>query len=133
MVVNNGNGALGAPTYYDTSRAAGRVAIVDVNNDGKRDVVVTTSLPTVGDVWIAVFLNQGNGLLGTRADFVSGLEGAARAMAVGDANADGALDVVVSGNAGVSMTLLAGSGTERSRPRSRFVAATFHSSFGSRT
>ena len=53
VLANDGNGTLLAPSSYPSGKFAYGVTIVDLNNDGKNDLVV----PNGGDANISVFLN----------------------------------------------------------------------------
>ena len=84
------------------------VAIRDLNNDQKHDLIAVSSLG------VSVFLNNGTGTFGTEADFPAGTN--VSWVTLNDFNGDGKLDAVVAnndstGSPGGSILLGNGNGT----------------------
>ena len=71
--------------------------VADFNLDGKPDLSLVTSNGSVRDPFslVSVFLGQGDGTFGTRADYETGL--LAVSPAAGDFNLDGKLDLAGNG------------------------------------
>lgn len=88
---NLGNGRFGAPKPYPAGLTANSVAVSDFNGDGRPDVAVTLA----GDSRVSVFLSDGLGGLGPRADFST--VGLPTQVLAGDLNGDGKPDLVVGG------------------------------------
>jgi hypothetical protein len=84
LLMGNGNGTLGSPTYVATGANPASVAVGDVNGDGKLDLVTATDF-SFGSV--SVLLGNGDG---TFTDAQSELldYGAPRAITVGNFNGD---------------------------------------------
>jgi hypothetical protein len=68
------------------------IAIADLNNDGRSDLIVTDSSNNQGH--LTVFLGQPNGLLAQAESFA--IYGSGKDISVGDFNHDGGLDIAVS-------------------------------------
>ena len=117
VLMGNGDGTFQAPLTFSLAGfrdgTGVSVAIGDMNHDGRLDVVVAGEAATTANVGIVdVFLGQGNGTFSLAAttqlsDFWT------EATRLGDFNADGNLDVVVSGldSGGAAVLLGNGDGT----------------------
>src|SRR5262249_827044 len=94
----NGDGTFRAATPYPLHAGRRSATVADLNNDGHLDVAVADDGgPGADPATVSVFLNSGNGTLGTRADYSIGSTYAnAVNVAVGDLNNDGFLDLAVS-------------------------------------
>jgi hypothetical protein len=101
-LLGNGDGTFQAANgFVDlTQNSASAIAIVDLNGDGKLDVVLSDRTSSA----ISVFLGTGTGRFGTRLDFEVGGTPAA-AAAVGDFNGDGKPDLAVSAGGGTAILL----------------------------
>ena len=98
VLINNGNGAFGTATYYDSGTNASSepgIAIGDVNGDKKNDVVIT-SWPN-GQVLL--YLNQGTGTFAVPT-VVATLGISSWLVTIADINADKKMDLVVTDWAG---------------------------------
>jgi hypothetical protein len=111
MVRSNGDGTFAAPVpFFTGGTAPSGVALSDINNDGKLDVVVTNSLSNT----VAVLLGNGDGTLQSPRVFAVGAS--PTAVAVGDFNGDGKVDVVVANSSSNSLSILLGNGDGSLRP-----------------
>lgn len=77
----------------DGATYAPSIAVGDVNNDGRPDLVATNR-PAVGGDFIAVYLNNGAGGFNTT-PLPAGLSLSARVVVLGDFNKDGNLDLAI--------------------------------------
>lgn len=97
VLFNQGGGAFAASLQPISHCRPGAIA-ADVNNDGKMDLVVPTSKG------IVVLLNQGNEMFGE--PLLYALDSQPTAIAAGDMNADGHLDLALAHYTTNSMNLL---------------------------
>src|ERR1700730_7242543 len=91
---------------YSAGIAPQGVVIADFNKDGKPDVVVVSSYGTAQNVY--VLLGNGDGTL--RPPSVISIAGTLYAVAAGDFNKDGNLDIAVVDNAHSAVLILLGNG-----------------------
>lgn len=107
--LGTGSGSFGAALSYNTgSQQSNAVALGDLNNDGKLDLI-TGSGSTTGVV--EVRLGTGTGTFGSGTSFATDGTGV-YSVSLGDLNNDGNLDLVSSGSTYVSTVRLGtGSGT----------------------
>jgi hypothetical protein len=110
VLLGNGDGTFKVPKNYPSAYETGTVAVADVNGDGKPDLLVAglTNPDLTGGV-VTVLLGNGDGSFGTGQSYDAGSQ-RAFALAVGDVNGDGKLDVLVLGG-GVGVLLGNGDGT----------------------
>jgi Big-like domain-containing protein/VCBS repeat protein/FG-GAP repeat protein len=100
VLLNNGDGTFKAAVNYATNgQAAHAVAIGDVNGDGKPDIVVANSCAS-GDLYctsgtVGVLLGNGDGTFRPIVNYSTGGQ-LPTAIALGDLNNDGKLDIAVS-------------------------------------
>jgi hypothetical protein len=97
ILLNVGNGGLGAAIIYGGDRYPTSVAVGDINGDGYADLIVSfISSKTIG-----VYLNNGTGTFGDPLGVET--DGSVSSVAVGDVNGDGKLDVVAANANGVAV------------------------------
>ena len=110
VLFGNGNGTFQTKQSYATGSAPSDVALADMNGDGKPDIVVVNSggTPSAG-----VLLNNGSGTFATMTSTPtgSGMTAGSTALAVGDVNGDGKLDVVVGNVNDKTVSILLGDNT----------------------
>jgi uncharacterized protein (TIGR03437 family) len=75
----------------------------DFNKDGKADVAAINSSGSLAPDQVVVFLGQGDGTFAPAQTYSAGVE--ATALAVGDFNHDGAADLAIANQAGISLLL----------------------------
>jgi hypothetical protein len=117
VLLGNGNGTFQTVKTYGTGgwgSFASPLAVADVNNDGKLDILVGNQCPQengncVGDGTVGVLLGNGNGTFQTSVTHDTG-SGSTISMAVADLNGDGKLDLAVANN-GTTVLLGNGDGT----------------------
>jgi FG-GAP-like repeat len=108
VLFGNGNGTFKtAVTYASGGDFAVGLAVADVNGDKKADLlVVNQSQGTVG-----VLLNKGNGTFKASVPYLAGGTNNAQAIAVGDVDGDGRLDLAVANYNTDSVSILLGTGS----------------------
>ena len=134
VLLGNGDGTFQSPvTYNSGGYGASSVAIVDVNGDGKPDLVLANqcvSSPCASEGAVDVLLGNGDGTFQTAVAYYSGGYGLV-SVATADVNGDGKPDLLVAnlcasssscGNGSVGILLGNGDGT--------FQAAVTYSSGG---
>jgi uncharacterized protein (TIGR03437 family) len=94
-----GNGSFSAATTYTAGTAPSAIAAGDLNGDGKPDLAVVdtgvnTGTPATSTGALYVLVNQGNGTFRTPVKYA--VSSYPTAVAIGDVNGDGKLDVIVS-------------------------------------
>lgn len=105
---------LAPPTLTPTGTGPHDVALADLNGDGRLDAITAnyggnpSTPPTVPGSTISVLLGNGDGTFASPVPYNVGI--GPKALAVGDVNADGFLDVAVCNSGSSSITLLRGNG-----------------------
>jgi hypothetical protein len=97
ILLGNGDGTFQAHKDYVTANAPRAIAIGDFNGDGKLDLAIVTCVDIYCDSGsVSVLLGNGDGTFQTHVDYAEG--GTSEfpdAIAVGDFNGDGKLDLVI--------------------------------------
>jgi hypothetical protein len=115
VLLGNGNGAFEPAVTYDTGGDnAYSVAVADVNEDGKPDLIVANQCVSCASGTVAVLLGNGDGTFQKAMTFSSGGY-RAFSVAVADVNLDGRPDLIVAnyGSNNVGVLLGNGNGTFR--------------------
>jgi len=118
VLLGNGDGTFQTAMTYDFSQIGGLgIAIGDVNQDGKADVVVSNGCSgcSVG-VW--VLLGNGDGTFQTPVGYPAGAE--AENVVLSDLNGDGKLDIVVADTSSDAVGVLLGNGDGTFQPQKTF-------------
>ena len=123
VLLGNGDGTFqSALSFSSSGDAAQSIAVADVNNDGKADLLVANVCASSGDCTngsVSVLLGNGDGTFQSALSYSSGGQSAV-SIAVADINADGRVDAIVANmcssngdcSSGVVSTLLGnGDGT----------------------
>ena len=107
---NNGDGTFAAAVAVIVGPGPVSVALGDLDGDGKLDLAVADqgSFSGVADGQLSVLLNAGNGTFSAPVAYEAGMS--MRAVAMGDINGDGKLDLVGAGEPGASMLINTGNG-----------------------
>jgi hypothetical protein len=104
VLLNDGNGNLQAPTWFNTGGSPVSVAAGDVNGDGNTDLVAANR--DGGNV--SVLLGNGLGAFGAAQNYAAGTD--PYAVELGDFNNDGKLDIATPNAGSDDVTVLLGRG-----------------------
>jgi len=97
ILLGNGAGGFSAPTYIALGPSPRSIAVGDFNGDGKPDLAVVITNFFSFDNFVSVLLNNGSGGFNLAGTYPAG--SFPRAVAVGDFNGDGKLDLAVTDTA----------------------------------
>ena len=117
VMINEGNGTFGTPTFYGTSSGPFGVAVADLNGDGKPDIV--TSNWDTGT--ISVLVGNGNGTFQPSVTVATAGDEAG-SVAIADLNHDGKPDLVVGNYADDTVSVLLGNGDGTFKPQVIYAA-----------
>jgi uncharacterized repeat protein (TIGR01451 family) len=106
ILLGDGMGTFGTPTYFSTGYAA-NVTVGDFNNDGKQDLATTDTNPSSNTV--SILLGNGTGTFGTPTKFTVGTY--PYFASVSDFNSDGNEDLAVVNRGSNNVSILLGNGT----------------------
>lgn len=107
-----------APPVSYPAPGASAAASGDFNGDGKVDVVTANGI-TTGSHGVSILVSNGDGSFQVPRNFATGTD--PTAIAVGDFNGDGKLDVAVANRASNSISILLGNGDGTLQPASTIV------------
>src|SRR5262249_14539320 len=110
ILLGVGDGTFGAATNFNVGTAPAALAVGDFNGDGKLDLAVANCGV---DNNVSILLGDGNGSFSPASTPTVGVGTTPIAIAVGDFNGDGVLDLAVvnSGDNNISILLGNGDGT----------------------
>jgi ABC-type phosphate transport system substrate-binding protein len=124
ILMNAGNGTFAAPVVYEIPPKPTSMVAVDLNRDGKEDLVVATQ----GGKQIAILLGRGDGTFAPAVKRSIGI-GEKQELAVGDFNGDGKADLALtesyfqSGHGNQEIAILLGNGEGGFGKLTSFAAA----------
>jgi hypothetical protein len=128
IFLNSGNGLFTAQTTYSTGTSSdpASIAVVDVNSDGKPDIIVANFvLCNVG-----VFLNSGTGTFTAQATYSTGTGSGSNFVAAVDVNGDGKPDIIVANFETNNVGVLLNSGTGTFNAQTTYATGTGSTSVG---
>ncbi len=122
VVLRTAAGAIAPPAFYAAGEDPVAVTIGDWNGDARDDLAVANR----GSMDVSVLLNQGGGTFGGSQEYSAGssLYDDLVAIASGDLDGDGALDLAVANQAASSADVLYGNGDGTFQPPAYVAAAT---------
>ena len=106
VLLGNGDGTFQTAVNYDVGGAPTSIAVGDFNHDGKLDLAVAVPVPGPS-TYVSVLLGNGDGTFQTAVNYNAPY--APDAVAVGEFNGDGNLDLVV-GNRSSNISVFLGNG-----------------------
>ena len=110
VLLGNGSGGFSAPTTFDGGRNPTSIAAGDLNGDGKLDLVTGNESNIEGE--LSIFLGNGTGGFTLQPPiFVVFGENRTTSVAIGDVNADGRADLVLTSATFSAVLILLSDGT----------------------
>jgi hypothetical protein len=117
VLLGKAGGALAAPDInkvdYPTRLQASTMALVDLDGNGKLDIVAANVIP--GESAVSVLLGMDDGTFATNVDYPTAES--PLSMALGDLDGDGKLDVATANSGADSVSVLLGKGDGSFAPR----------------
>jgi hypothetical protein len=112
----NGDGTFQRANYYDANQCTPSLATGDLDGDSKLDVafISTCGAAYEGHGHVGVMRGNGDGTLGAEVDFAAGWQ--PEAIAIGDVDGDGKLDLVAADAASNATDVLRGNGDGTFQP-----------------
>ena len=114
VYLGNGDGTFQFPATVDVGVPAYGLAASDLNGDGKLDLVVTNAAGGATGHTLQVLLGKGDGTFLPAVAYAIGSD--PFAVAIGDLNRDGALDLVVANHSSHDFSTLLGNGSGAFQP-----------------
>ena len=123
VFLGNGDGTFQTAVDYSADNASTSVAVGDFNGDGKLDLAVANIVSNSGLGDVSVLLGNGDGTFKPAVNYGAGSNPSA--VAVGDFNGDGKLDLAVANYGGygnvASVSVLLGNGNGTFQPATEYV------------
>lgn len=117
VLLGNAAGTFLPKTDYAAITSPNHPVIYDYNNDGKKDIVVSSQTD-----YLSTYLGNGDGTFGVKTDYFTGNSSMAIDVVCSDFNNDGYKDIAAATYTSASLVLLKGSGTTFKLPP-RFITA----------
>jgi dienelactone hydrolase len=117
ILLSNGDGTFKPPVSYPAGNP-NAVVTADFNGDGKLDLAVADNNGPKNNGAVAILLGNGDGTFKAAVNYSAGLD--PNAIAVGDFNGDGKLDVVVANYDGADISILLGNGDGTFQPATNY-------------
>ena len=117
ILLSNGDGTFKPPVSYPAGNP-NAVVTADFNGDGKLDLAVADNNGPNTNGAVAILLGNGDGTFKAAVNYSAGLD--PNAIAVGDFNGDGKLDVVVANSDGADISVLLGDGDGTFQPATSY-------------
>jgi len=118
ILLGHGDGTFGAETEFVVGSSPSSVAAGDFSGDGKLDLAVGNSASNT----VSILLGKGDGTFNTKSDISTGSGSGPSAVAVGDLNLDGKLDLVVADKISGKVSVLLGNGDGTFQPHADYAA-----------
>ena len=106
VLLGNGNGTFGMPVRFESGSGPSSVALGDLNEDGKIDVVVSNEIGQMQGM--SVLLGNGDGTLQPPTSYATGNN--TNSVVLSDFNGDGHLDAAVVNSGSQTFSILLGNG-----------------------
>jgi hypothetical protein len=116
ILLGNGDGTLQAGLTVSTGTVLDQIVAADFNGDGKLDLAGVGYDSSTASTTVYMLAGNGDGTFQDAVKFKSGGNQTPRALAVGDVNEDGKLDLVISNSLGNGLYVLLGNGDGTFQP-----------------
>ena len=107
VFLGNGDGSFAAPLSFDGGIVPAELKLVDMDADGKLDLLIREAAFDDQTGGLNIYLGRGDGSVGPRQRYFAG---DSRSLAAGDVDGDGRIDVVVGDGTALELRLLRGNG-----------------------
>jgi FG-GAP-like repeat len=126
ILLGNGNGTFAPQTPIAVGNAPDAIAVGDFNGDGKLDLAVANSYFGTNGGTVSVLLSNGNGTFAAPMTMAVGDD--PLAIAVGDFNGDGKIDLAVANFDSGTISILLGNGNGTFAPQTTVPVGSYPSS-----
>gem|GEM_PF-1040669 len=117
--LGHGDGTFGTPATFPTGSGPSALVTADFNHDGHPDLATANAGNGYGGFEdVSVLLGNGDGTFSSPQSVMAGAQPVA--LATGDFNGDGTIDLVVANGSGDDLSILLGTGSGAFQPEVRF-------------